>query len=308
MTSTVSIVIPAFNSEPYIDALLGSIAGQEDAADEVVVVDDCSTDETAQRLEAWSDRLPLRIVRRASNGGVGRASTSGLEVATGEYAMIVGHDDVLLPNHVAVHRRLVRPGRLLAARVYHWRPSSGLLVPETSRIPAARRQPAAILRSHFISAFITMERRAFLELGYRSEGLEDWDLAIRAIRAGHEAVRPREFTYLYRIHSENLLRGEVKSAAAEQLLREVGRSALTPSERRALRSGFRWIEAGSMLADARRHAAAGESGAARALATGALIRGSASNRLRALPVAVAPRLENRLRMRLLSSPTGSSRD
>src|SRR3954453_10031092 len=88
-----SVVIPAFNEEPFIGALLGKIQGVDlgpfGVQKEIIVVDDCSADRTAQIAEAVAGVI---VVRMAVNGGKGRAGGAGIERATGEYLIIQDAD------------------------------------------------------------------------------------------------------------------------------------------------------------------------------------------------------------------------
>ncbi|MCA1563499.1 MAG: glycosyltransferase family 2 protein [Acidobacteria bacterium] len=93
MSLTLSIVIPAFNEERFIGTLLEQIAAVDLAAlglaREIVVVDDCSRDRTAEIVS----RFPaVRLHRMRVNGGKGRAVRAALELATGDYVIIQDAD------------------------------------------------------------------------------------------------------------------------------------------------------------------------------------------------------------------------
>jgi dolichol-phosphate mannosyltransferase len=90
---TLSIVIPAFNEERYIGTLLDRIKAVDLASlgleHQIIVVDDCSRDRTAEIVSA----IPgVRLVRMPRNGGKGRAVRAGIEIATGEYLIIQDAD------------------------------------------------------------------------------------------------------------------------------------------------------------------------------------------------------------------------
>jgi hypothetical protein len=93
--SLVSIVIPAYNCEPYIRQTILSAFHQADAQTEIIVVDDGSTDDTAavlnELLQAWPR---LRVIRQ-ENRGVSAARNIGIEHARGEYIMFLDSDDML---------------------------------------------------------------------------------------------------------------------------------------------------------------------------------------------------------------------
>ena len=93
MTSTLSVVIPAFNEERFIGTLLEQIAAVDlaslDVAKEIIVVDDCSRDRTAEIVSGFPS---VRLHRMAENGGKGRAVRAGLGLATGDYVIIQDAD------------------------------------------------------------------------------------------------------------------------------------------------------------------------------------------------------------------------
>jgi len=89
----VSVVVPTYNRAAYLGETLDSILGQDHPAVEVVVVDDGSTDGTAQVLSTYTDRV--RVVRQP-NSGQATAVNAGLAATRGEYLVLVSDDDPLL--------------------------------------------------------------------------------------------------------------------------------------------------------------------------------------------------------------------
>jgi dolichol-phosphate mannosyltransferase len=93
VTLTLSIVIPAFNEERFIGTLLEQIQAVDleplGVAKEIIVVDDCSRDRTAEIVAAFPS---ARLHRMPVNGGKGRAVRAGLEFASGDYVIIQDAD------------------------------------------------------------------------------------------------------------------------------------------------------------------------------------------------------------------------
>jgi hypothetical protein len=89
-----TIIIPAYNAEAYLNRAMGAIAGTDRT--EIVVVDDGSTDRTAQIADAWASRHPetVRVIHQ-DNRGHGGAINAGLAAARGEFLKVLDADDWL---------------------------------------------------------------------------------------------------------------------------------------------------------------------------------------------------------------------
>src|SRR4051812_4773230 len=103
---SVSVIVPVFNCERYLGYALDSIFEQGYSALEVVVVDDGSTDSSADVAGSY----PVRLVRVA-HGGIARARNAGVSAATGELITFLDADDVWTPGNLRrrVDRLLERP-------------------------------------------------------------------------------------------------------------------------------------------------------------------------------------------------------
>ena len=88
----VSVVIPVFNEEDTIGSCLDSIVNQIVAADEIIVVDNGSTDATADRVEVYRDRV---IMLREPRRGVHYARSTGMDAASGDLIARIDADTVL---------------------------------------------------------------------------------------------------------------------------------------------------------------------------------------------------------------------
>ncbi len=108
---TVSIVIPAYNEERTLRACVVAALEQTDSADEVIVVDNRSTDGTRTVLESlrleYPD-APLRILEQNAEQGLVPTRNLGLDNALGEVIGRIDADSVLEPNWVAEVRKLFR--------------------------------------------------------------------------------------------------------------------------------------------------------------------------------------------------------
>ena len=105
MGKKVSLIIPCYNAEPYIDMMLGSVYGQLHDDIELICVDDGSTDNTRAKVEAWKPHVEQRgysmKILAKENGGAASAINLGLSVFTGDYVCFPDADDMLMPGYVS---------------------------------------------------------------------------------------------------------------------------------------------------------------------------------------------------------------
>ena len=93
-----SVVVPVYNVEEFLEPCLDSLAAQTFDDLEVVMVNDGSTDSSPEIAEAYAKRDPrFKLVHRA-NGGLSAARNTGIGHATGDYLAFVDSDDVVLPD------------------------------------------------------------------------------------------------------------------------------------------------------------------------------------------------------------------
>ena len=95
---SISVVIPTYNNAPYLGAALDSVLSQSFRDCEIVVVDDGSTDETAQVLARYGDRVRCHS---QVNQGLAVARNSGLDVASGEFVTYLDGDDMMCRENLA---------------------------------------------------------------------------------------------------------------------------------------------------------------------------------------------------------------
>jgi rhamnosyltransferase len=115
-----SVIVAAYNVAPYIKGCLQSISAQTYADFEVIVIDDCSTDETlgvAQECALADSRI--RVVSQFRNSGSHVVRKRGVEMSTGDWVLFVDGDDELAPEAL---QTLAESGALgQSEMVYFWR-------------------------------------------------------------------------------------------------------------------------------------------------------------------------------------------
>ncbi|WP_246657710.1 glycosyltransferase [Arthrobacter yangruifuii] len=95
----VSVCMAAYNGAAHIEEQIASILPQLTSGDELVIVDDASTDDTTKIVEALEDPR-IRLIRSAVNRGYVKTFEAALSASTGEYVFLSDQDDVWIPGRV----------------------------------------------------------------------------------------------------------------------------------------------------------------------------------------------------------------
>ena len=97
---TVTVIIPVYKVERYLDACVESVVRQSYADLEILLVDDGSPDRCPALCDAWAEKDPRIKVIHRENGGLSAARNSGIDAAMGEFLLFVDSDDLLEPDAV----------------------------------------------------------------------------------------------------------------------------------------------------------------------------------------------------------------
>jgi len=182
VSPTVSVIIPTFNRWPLVGAAVESVLGQSYADFEIIVVDDGSTDNTAQQLSQFGSRMRLLTQPHL---GVSVARNLAVRHARGCYLAFLDSDDLWLPKKLAVQTAFmeqnpavricqtdevwIRNGVRVNPRAKHRKPSGDIFLPSLERCLVS---PSAVM----------LTRELFERVGGFDENLpmcEDYDLWLR---------------------------------------------------------------------------------------------------------------------------------
>lgn len=98
MAPSISVIIPVYKVESWLDACVESVLAQTYQDLEIILVDDGSPDRCGAMCDAWAEKDARIQVVHKKNGGLSSARNAGLAVATGAYILFVDSDDVLDPR------------------------------------------------------------------------------------------------------------------------------------------------------------------------------------------------------------------
>lgn len=120
-----SIVVPVYNAEKYIDQALESICGQTYQNLEILLIDDGSNDNSLERCEAWAAKDKRVKVYHQKNAGASVARNKGIEAATGKYLMFIDADDWIEANMLEILYEEAEKNQADAACCVLWEEPAG---------------------------------------------------------------------------------------------------------------------------------------------------------------------------------------
>jgi glycosyltransferase involved in cell wall biosynthesis len=257
----VSVVIPSYRHERYIAVALESVRLQTLSPVDVVVVDDGSTDRTAEVVAA--SPLPRLELLRQPNQGAHQALNRGVATARGTWIAILNSDDRFAPAHLEQALGLARASgaalivgsvRLIDEDGHPLRTDHPTAVwYAAARADAERARNAREAFVHRNAAMTTSNFFMHRELWERLGGfrpwryVHDWDFLLRAVElAPHRVVfEPGLANVEYRMHGANTITADEQEAAAE--LRRMQRSLRAPWTRITRRLGHAAARSGPRL-------------------------------------------------------------
>jgi len=220
-----SVVIPAFNAARTIAASVGSALAQSMRDVEVIVVDDGSTDGTADAVDRIADSR-VRLVSQA-NRGLPAARNAGIGASRGTYIAFLDSDDLLLPDFLkcgleALTAR-VNPGfaytdaYVLDEANARLRQSSAMAPFDPPVPPPEGNQEflAALIRINFVYVSTIVPRNVLDAVGQFNEArtsCEDYDLWLRIMAAGYEPAWFSGRHAVYRLHPGQMTRNVTQMA------------------------------------------------------------------------------------------------
>lgn len=222
----VTALIPAFNAAQFIGAALESIFEQNRPPHEIIVVDDCSTDNTAEIVRGFTDRR-LNLLTTAKNSGSAIARNLGIQAASGDFIAFLDADDLWLPHHCSTVAGLLEQhteaalafSRTSAFGDTHW--TWPLYVEPHLPVDCFWQ----CLRRTIVPQMNVIARRtALLEVGgYRPElrQTQDFDLFLR-LAYRHKFVCTDQVTTQYRRHAGSITaRNPFKALGGEYISRHL---------------------------------------------------------------------------------------
>ena len=193
----VTMIVLSYNQSQFVSETLESVKKQTYEATELIIVDDCSPDDSVTTMDRWLNEngIQCTFIRRQKNEGICKALNDAFAVASGKYISMIGSDDVWLPAKIAQQVEIMESQPDQVGVLYSdafQMDEQTFLLPDMF-IAAHRTLPempqgqilGVLLQGNFIPAMTTLiRRRCYDQVGLYDENLrlEDWDMWLRLAR------------------------------------------------------------------------------------------------------------------------------
>jgi glycosyltransferase involved in cell wall biosynthesis len=199
VAARVSVVIPCFNLGQYLREALASVEAQTVPPDEVVVIDDGSTDPATKEVLAGLGGPRLHVIS-IPNAGVGAARNLGARSTTGDYVCFLDADDRLAPGYLEATARALEENAGLGFAAT-WLQTFGSATWDWKETSCALE---ALLFGNIGAATVMVRRSDFEAVGgydtqMPHQGYEDWDLLLALTTRGRGGVLIERVLSFYRL-------------------------------------------------------------------------------------------------------------
>lgn len=228
-TYLISVIMAAYNAEKTIKKAIESVLTQTYHNFELLVINDCSTDDTAKVIQGINDKR-IRIIHNEQNSGVSYTRKHGLEEARGEWIAILDSDDIWAPNKLEKQMKLQREKNAeLIFTGSAFIDSDGNSIDWILHVPEkiAYRQ---LLKQNLVSNSSVLVRKKIYAENYTigDQMHEDFAIWLKILKAGIEAYGIDEPLLTYRLSAVSKSSNKMRAAKMNwNTYRAVGLSTLS---------------------------------------------------------------------------------
>lgn len=213
----ISVIIPCYNAEEYILKTVNTVLNQTYSEIELIVVDDCSSDNTKIVLNDLIQKGKIKYHRLLENyGGPSKPRNIGIRMAKGSWIAFLDADDLWHPNKLEIQiKSLVQHDfKFCCTNKFDF-----INLTELSKINAVfgfwKISYVTILLKDFIpTSSVIIKSDILKELNFNESksliSVEDYDLWIRVIANGHNCLKLKSYLTYYRISENQISKNKFK--------------------------------------------------------------------------------------------------
>lgn len=198
-SESLTIVIPCYNYADYVAEAIDSVLSQSRLPDEIIVINDGSTDNSLEVISKYADRV--KIVDQ-KNAGIVAAKNKGFGLAACDWVLFLDADDKIKPSYIDL---LTRESRLRNADITYG--GMQFFGAEKGKFRSRPFSEYSLLKGNYINNSALIRKLLLVDSGgYKSEmsfGYEDWELYVTFAELGAKFAYARKALLHYRRHKES---------------------------------------------------------------------------------------------------------
>lgn len=210
----VSIITPAFNAARFVEATIASVKAQTYGNWEMLVVDDCSSDNTVEIVEQESARdSRIRLIRQIQNGGPAAARNLAIAAARGRWIAFLDSDDLWLPDKIGLQLEFQRSHAAKITFTEFRRISAdGLRTGHLISIPKYITYRQLLGNTAIATSTVIVDRELSGEFRMKAMYYDDFGCWLDLLRSGDTALGLQRDLMRYRVVSQSVSRNKHNSA------------------------------------------------------------------------------------------------
>jgi len=221
---TIAAIIPVYNRENTIIKCVESVLAQTHLVDEIIIIDDCSTDNTANQLKIFGDKI--NILHTMKQSGAQAARNIGIRSAKSNWIAFLDSDDEWLPNKIDKQISVLNSVKFNENTVVHGdcyisagnNSNKKIWHPTVINGPNVYNQLLASTGTLFpsiLASKVALEKIGLLD--EKVESYQEWDTAIQLAKFC-KFIHIKEPLFIYRIHEQTISKGSNKSVNGYQYI------------------------------------------------------------------------------------------
>jgi teichuronic acid biosynthesis glycosyltransferase TuaG len=210
----VSIITPAYRAADFVGQTIQSAQSQDYVQWEMLIVDDCSPDETCARVEALAAKDPrVRLIRQQANAGPAVARNVALEHAQGRYIAFLDSDDLWLPGKLSTQLRFMQERQAaLSYTEFRRITQDGATIGRRVPVPASLTYNDLLCNTAIVTSTVVIDRSKTGFVAMPNAPYDDYALWLSLLRSGHLAHGLKADLLRYRVVSGSVSRSKGVSA------------------------------------------------------------------------------------------------
>jgi teichuronic acid biosynthesis glycosyltransferase TuaG len=228
----VSIITPSWNVERLIGETIESVQAQTLGDWELLIADDCSTDNTAAVIESYAAKDPrVKLIRQPRNGGPALARQTAIEQAQGRFLAFLDSDDLWLPAKLERQVAFAREHRAaLSYTAFRRINENGSVTGRLIAVPASLSYDQLLKNTSIATLTALVDRDISGPIAMKNEGYDDFCLWLSILKPGHVAWGLNEDLARYRVRGVSVSSRPMRSAGwVWHIYRNVERLSLLKS-------------------------------------------------------------------------------